>query len=64
MSMKKMQPEEKEERGKAMQAVVGIWKVRPEFSDPVNYVRRLRRDTRLKRLYKDDPDRLRPSPRC
>jgi len=39
-----------EERKKAMQAVVGIWKDRPEFSDPEKYIRRLRRGRRLERL--------------
>ena len=55
---------EMDERRKAMLAVVGIWKDRREFADPVKYIRRLRRDTRMERLYKDEPDRLRPSPRC
>jgi len=41
-----------DERKKAMQAVVGIWKDRPEFSDPEKYVRRLRRGRRLERLGK------------
>ena len=53
MFMKKMQPKEKEERRKAMMAVVGIWKNRREFSNPEKYVRRLRRDTRLERLWKE-----------
>ena len=39
-----------EERKKAMQAVVGIWKDRAEFADPEGYVRKLRRDSRLDRL--------------
>jgi hypothetical protein len=41
-----------DERRKAMQAVVGIWKDRPEFSDPEKYIRRLRRGRRLERLAK------------
>jgi hypothetical protein len=41
-----------DERRKAMQAFVGIRKNRPEFSDPVEYVRQLRRDDRLERLGK------------
>jgi Ribbon-helix-helix protein, copG family len=40
-----------DERRKAMQAVVGIWKDRPEFSDPEKYIRRLRRGSRLKRIW-------------
>jgi hypothetical protein len=48
-----------EDRKEAMMAIVGIWKDRPEFADPVNYVRNLRGDTRLRRLYKDEPARLR-----
>jgi len=39
-----------EERREAMQALVGIRKDRPEFSDPVQYIRRLRRGRRLQRL--------------
>ena len=41
-----------DERGRAMKAVVGIWKDRPEFEDSVDYVSKLRRDDRLKRLEK------------
>jgi predicted DNA-binding ribbon-helix-helix protein len=41
-----------EERGKAMRAIVGMWKDRPEFADSAAYVRELRRDTRLARLEK------------
>lgn len=39
-----------EERKKAMQAVVGLWKDRRELGDATAYVRRLRRGTRLKGL--------------
>lgn len=38
------------EREKAMKAIVGMWKDRPEFADSVGYVRNLRRDGRLARL--------------
>ena len=41
-----------DERKRAMQAVVGIWKDRSEFSDPEKYIRRLRRGRRLERLGK------------
>jgi hypothetical protein len=41
-----------EQRRKAMLAIVGIWKDRPEFRDPQKYVRSLRADTRLDRLYR------------
>jgi plasmid stability protein len=41
-----------DERRNAMLAVVGIWKDRPEFSDPEKYLRRLRRGRRLERLGK------------
>ena len=41
-----------DERRKAMEAVVGIWKDRPEFSDPEKYIRRLRRSNRLERIWK------------
>lgn len=44
---------ELKERRKAMQAVVGMWKDRGEFSDPVKYVRSLRRDKRMDRLAKE-----------
>ena len=37
-------------RKAAMQAVVGIWKDRPEIGDTKAYIRGLRRGTRLKRL--------------
>jgi hypothetical protein len=53
MFMKKMQPKEKEERRKAMMAVVGMWKNRRDLSDSETYVRRLRRDTRFERLWKE-----------
>jgi hypothetical protein len=39
-----------EERARAMQAIVGMWADRPEFSDPEAYVRTLRQDDRLERL--------------
>ena len=41
-----------DERRAAMQAFVGIRKDRPEFSNAVEYVRRLRRGSRLERLGK------------
>lgn len=41
-----------DERREAMQAFVGIRRERTEFSDPVDYVRRLRRGSRLERLAK------------
>ncbi len=37
------------ERKRALLAVVGIWKDRPEFVDPEAYIRKLRRDTRFPR---------------
>jgi Ribbon-helix-helix protein, copG family len=39
-----------EERREAMQALVGLRKDRSEFSNSVNYVRRLRRGSRVERL--------------
>ena len=39
-------------RGEAMQAFVGIRKGRSEFRDPVEYVRGLRRGSRMERLGK------------
>jgi hypothetical protein len=39
-----------DERREAMQAFVGIRKGRPEWSDAVKYVRKLRRGSRLERL--------------
>jgi hypothetical protein len=39
-----------EERNRAMQAVVGIWKDRSDMGDATAWVRALRRGTRLKRL--------------
>jgi metal-responsive CopG/Arc/MetJ family transcriptional regulator len=39
-----------EERERAMKAVVGIWKDRPEFENSTEYIRKLRRDNRLERL--------------
>jgi Ribbon-helix-helix protein, copG family len=41
-----------EERRKAMLAIVGIGKDNPEFSDSAKYVRRMRRDRRMERLWK------------
>ncbi len=42
-----------EERREAMEALVGIWKDRTDLPDSTeDYVRRLRRDTRLERLEK------------
>jgi len=37
-------------RKQAMTDFIAIWKNRPEFNHPENYVRRLRRDGRLKRI--------------
>jgi hypothetical protein len=42
----------RDERTKAMQAFVGIRKDEPEPVDAVEYVRSLRRGSRLERLYK------------
>jgi hypothetical protein len=39
-----------EERSHAMQAVIGMWRNRPEFADSVEYIRKLRQDDRLERL--------------
>jgi ribbon-helix-helix CopG family protein len=42
-----------EERRKAMEAIVGIWKDRTDLPDSTDeYVRSLRRDTRMDRLNK------------
>lgn len=41
-----------EERARAMKAIVGMWKDRPEFADSEAYIREMRRDDRLKRLEK------------
>lgn len=41
-----------EERAKAMRAIVGMWKNRPEFDDSAAYIRKMRRDDRLERLEK------------
>jgi hypothetical protein len=38
------------ERKRALLAIVGMWKDRPEFADSEAYVRKLRRDTRFERL--------------
>ena len=39
-----------EKRSKAMEAIVGIWKDRTDLPDSTEYVRSLRRDTRMERL--------------
>jgi len=39
-----------EERKAAMQALIGIGRDRPEFRDPVRYIRSLRRGNRIERL--------------
>jgi hypothetical protein len=41
-----------QERDAAMEALVGLRKARPEFSNPTKYIRNLRRSTRMKRLEK------------
>jgi hypothetical protein len=41
-----------EQRQKAMLGIVGIWKDRTDLPDSTEYVRQLRRDTRLDRLEK------------
>ncbi len=41
-----------DERRKAMEAVVGIWKDRTDLPDSTEFVRRMRRDNRLERLEK------------
>jgi len=41
-----------DERRKAMQAIVGIRKDRPEFKNPEAHIRRLRRSSRLENLKK------------
>jgi hypothetical protein len=41
-----------EERRKAMEALVGIWKDRTDLPDSTEYVRSLRQDTRIERLEK------------
>lgn len=41
-----------EERKKAMQAVVGLWKDRTDIGDTNEYVRELRRGDRIDRLTK------------
>lgn len=41
-----------EGRRKAMEALVGIWKDRTDLPDSTEYVRSLRRDTRIERLEK------------
>jgi len=39
-----------EARRRAMMAIVGMWKDRDDIGDPEEYVRNLRRGTRMKRL--------------
>jgi hypothetical protein len=41
-----------DERRKAMEAIVGIWKDRTDLPDSTEYVRSLRRDSRIERLGK------------
>jgi macrodomain Ter protein organizer (MatP/YcbG family) len=41
-----------DERCKAMEALVGIWKDRTDLPDSTEYVRSLRLDTRIERLEK------------
>jgi hypothetical protein len=36
-----------------MEAVIGIWKDRTDIGDSTEYVRKLRRDTRLERVWKE-----------
>ena len=38
------------QRKEAMQALVGIWRDRPDLADPERYIRRLRKGRRLARL--------------
>jgi hypothetical protein len=40
------------ERREAMLGIVGLWKDRTDLPDTQTYVRRLRKDSRLKRLFK------------
>jgi hypothetical protein len=44
-----------EARRKAMLGVIGLWKDRDDIGDSTEYVRSLRRGTRMQRLYGDDP---------
>ena len=44
---------DREKRKKAMEAVIGIWKDRTDIGDSTEYVRKLRRDTRLERVWKE-----------
>ncbi len=41
-----------EERKKALLSAIGIWKDRTDLPDTETYVRRLRKDTRWKRLWR------------
>ncbi len=38
------------ERGRAMKAIVGMWKDRPEFDRPSDYVRDMRQGDRIEKL--------------
>ena len=40
------------ERREAMLAVIGLWKDRTALPDTQTYIRRLRKDSRMKRLFK------------
>jgi hypothetical protein len=44
---------DREKRKKAMEAVIGIWKDRTDLGDSTEYIRKLRRDTRLERVWKE-----------
>jgi Arc/MetJ family transcription regulator len=44
---------DREKRKRAMEAVIGIWKDRTDIGDSTEYVRKLRRDTRLERVWKE-----------
>jgi Arc/MetJ family transcription regulator len=44
---------DREKRKRAMEAVIGIWKDRTDIRDSTEYVRKLRRDTRLERVWKE-----------
>jgi Arc/MetJ family transcription regulator len=44
---------DREKRKQAMEAVIGIWKDRTDIGDSTEYVRKLRRDTRLERVWKE-----------
>jgi Arc/MetJ family transcription regulator len=44
---------DREKRKRAMEAVIGIWKDRTDIGDSTEYVRKLRRDTRLERVWNE-----------